>query len=126
MRQFVFLFVLILFLGCTQQPPTAGNVSVNIILDFPGMQNDSNQTIQLSSSSTALTALKAVAETGTEGIAGFGTIVKSINGVVQNNTNYWAFYINGNYSMVGVDGYFVQEGDTIAFRLESLQDFRSS
>ncbi len=51
----------------------------------------------------------------------YGLYVKTVDGItVDYNTDgkYWAFYINGEYAMNGVDATFITEGDTYSFKVE--------
>ena len=43
----------------------------------------------------------------------YGLYVKKVNGILADfdkNQSYWAFYINGEYAMTGVDGTEIEEG----------------
>ena len=43
----------------------------------------------------------------------YGLYVKKVNGIVADfdqDQSYWAFYINGEYAMTGVDGTEIEEG----------------
>ncbi len=45
----------------------------------------------------------------------FGIYIKSVNGITADydvDQSYWAFYINGEYAMTGVDTTQITEGDT--------------
>ena len=49
----------------------------------------------------------------------YGLYVKKVNGITADydvDQSYWAFYINGEYAMTGVDTTKIVEGDT--YRLE--------
>ena len=51
----------------------------------------------------------------------YGLYVKTVNGVTLDyNTDgmYWAFYVNGEYAMTGVDKTDVQSGATYEFKAE--------
>ncbi|MBQ6830347.1 MAG: DUF4430 domain-containing protein [Clostridia bacterium] len=51
----------------------------------------------------------------------YGLYVKTVNGVTLDyNTDgmYWAFYVNGEYAMTGVDTTDVQSGATYEFKAE--------
>ena len=51
----------------------------------------------------------------------YGLYVKTVNGETADyNTDgvYWAFYINGEYAMTGVDATTLEAGATYAFRVE--------
>jgi len=57
-----------------------------------------------------------------EGDAGdFGLYVKKVNGIVADydvDQTYWAFYVNGEYAMSGVDTTDVEAGAEYAFKVE--------
>jgi hypothetical protein len=49
----------------------------------------------------------------------FGLYIKTVNGMTADydvDQSYWAFYINGEYAMTGVDGTEIKEGET--YKLE--------
>lgn len=51
----------------------------------------------------------------------FGLYVKTVNGETvdyEEDGKYWAFYINGEYGMTGVDTTTITEGDSYAFKVE--------
>lgn len=51
----------------------------------------------------------------------YGLYVKTVNGeTVDYDTDgkYWAFYVNGEYGMTGVDATEITEGDSYAFKVE--------
>jgi len=51
----------------------------------------------------------------------FGLYIKSVNGIIADydvDGTYWAFYINGEYAMSGVDTTEIEEGATYALRVE--------
>lgn len=51
----------------------------------------------------------------------FGLFVKSVNGIVADyevDGTYWAFYINGEYAMSGVDTTTIEEGTSYMFKVE--------
>ena len=51
----------------------------------------------------------------------YGLYVKTVNGVTYDyNTDgkYWAFYVNGEYAMSGVDSTNIEAGATYAFKAE--------
>ena len=57
-----------------------------------------------------------------EGDAGdYGLYVKKVNGIIADydvDKTYWAFYINGEYAMSGVDVTEVTEGAAYSFKVE--------
>ncbi len=51
----------------------------------------------------------------------YGLYVKNINGITADydvNGTYWAFYIDGEYAMSGVDTTDIVEGSTYTFKVE--------
>lgn len=51
----------------------------------------------------------------------YGLYVKKVNGILADydvDQTYWAFYINGEYAMSGVDSTPVEEGATYSFKVE--------
>lgn len=51
----------------------------------------------------------------------FGLYVKKVNGIeadYEKTHTYWAFYINGEMAMTGVDSTDIVDGDRYAFRVE--------
>lgn len=54
-------------------------------------------------------------------VGDFGLMVESVAGethVYANDGTYWAFYVNGEYAMTGVDSAEVENGATYAFKVE--------
>ena len=51
----------------------------------------------------------------------FGLYVKTVNGITADydvDQTYWAFYVNGEYAMSGVDATEIEDGMTYAFKVE--------
>ena len=51
----------------------------------------------------------------------FGLYVKQVNGITADydvDQTYWAFYVDGEYAMSGVDVTNIEEGKTYAFKVE--------
>lgn len=51
----------------------------------------------------------------------YGLYVKTVNGITADfdvDQTYWAFYINGEYAMTGVDVTEITEGDTYSLKVE--------
>ena len=51
----------------------------------------------------------------------YGLFVKTVNGITVDydaDGAYWAFYINGEYAMSGVDTTPITEGETYTFKVE--------
>ena len=51
----------------------------------------------------------------------FGLYVKTVNGITADydvDQTYWAFYVDGEYAMYGVDATDIEDGMTYAFKVE--------
>lgn len=51
----------------------------------------------------------------------YGLYVKTVNGITADydaDGTYWAFYINDEYAMTGVDATTITEGDSYSFKVE--------
>lgn len=51
----------------------------------------------------------------------FGLYVKTVNGITADYDTdgvYWAFYINGEYALTGVNSTTITEGDSYSFKVE--------
>lgn len=51
----------------------------------------------------------------------FGLYVKTVDGITidyDTDGKYWAFYINGEYAMTGVDATSITEGESYSFKVE--------
>ena len=65
----------------------------------------------------ALVDLNLIAGT----VESYGLYVKTVNGVTvdyDTDGKYWAFYINGEYAMTGVDSTDITEGAEYTFKVE--------
>ncbi len=51
----------------------------------------------------------------------FGVFIKSINGVAGDNKNFWAFYVNGDFSNAGADKTPLKKGDKVEWVFEKMK-----
>lgn len=52
----------------------------------------------------------------------FGKFITSIHGLkADSSKEYWAFYVNGNYSNVGLQDYRIEKSAKLEFKLEKIQ-----
>lgn len=92
------------------------------VFSFTVVDADSNKTVyEIHTDKT--TVGEALLELGL--IAGeeqeYGLYVKTVDGVTvdyDKDKKYWAFYVNGEYAMTGVDSTVITPGDTYAFQVE--------
>lgn len=69
----------------------------------------------------ALELLKAVYRTETKEFPGVGEFVVSVDGKAADDKHFWAFYVNGEMSQVGVGTYQTKDDDTIVWKLEEIK-----
>ncbi len=121
---FVFLIVFGLVIGNIQSPAFAaeqinqGTVTV-IGTDLAAPPSVPEKTVSFAANDTAFNALITAVGSNNVGYKDdptYGKYITSINGVAATDSLYWAFYLNGISSPVGVDSYHVQNGDKIAFK----------
>ena len=105
---------------------TSGDVTVmgegKIVFDFAVVDKDGNETkFEIHTDKTVVG--EALLELGL--IVGddgpYGLYVKTVNGLTADydvDQTYWAFYINGEYAMTGVDKTDIVPGDSYAFKVE--------
>ena len=68
----------------------------------------------------ALDTLRSLAEVETQS-SDFGEFVSSIDGrAADANSEYWAFYVNGQLAPVGAGAYSAQAGDRVEWKLEQF------
>lgn len=75
------------------------------------------------SGQTALELLESRATIETQEYGDAGAFVTSINGLAGDNQNYWAFYLNGEYSQTGASQTILEPGDEIKFVYEEIQPY---
>ena len=54
-------------------------------------------------------------------VGDYGLYVKVVNGITADydvDQTYWAFYVDGEYAMTGVDATEIEEGETYSFKVE--------
>jgi len=69
---------------------------------------------------TALDALQDKYDVSVKEQAGRGKYAESIEGTTPDSNHFWAFYVNGQPSLVGAGQYTAKDGDKFEFRLEEI------
>ena len=104
--------------GAKEEAPAADAVSFKVIVtDLEGKETTFEYTSSAASVGEALVAEGLIEGHKTE----YGLYVDSVNGVAldwDKDGKYWAFYIDGEYAMTGVDATEITEGATYAFKPE--------
>ena len=115
------LLVMVMVLGlvaCGNAEPKATGASFTVVVaDLEGKETTFEYTSDKTTVGEALIAEGLIEGHETE----YGLYVDSVNGVAldwDEDGKYWAFYINGEYAMTGVDATEITEGATYAFKPE--------
>ena len=93
-----------------------------VVFDFVVVDKDGNETkfeIHTDKTTVGEALLEVKLIEGEEGP--YGLYVKSVNGITADydvDQTYWAFYINGEMAMTGVDVTDVEAGTTYSFKVE--------
>jgi len=124
-------------MGCNEQPKTNGGETTStttattndnelgqgaVTFTFTVTDKDGNATEFIIHTDKA-TVGEALMEHGlVQGEEGaYGLYVKTVNGITADydvDQTYWAFYVNGEYAMTGVDKTAVTDGASYAFKVE--------
>ena len=115
------LLVMVMVLGlvaCGNAEPKATGASFTVVVaDLEGKETTVEYTSDKATVGEALIAAGLIEGHETE----YGLYVDSVNGVAldwDKDGKYWAFYIDGEYAMTGVDATEITEGATYAFKPE--------
>lgn len=52
----------------------------------------------------------------------YGHFISGINGLEQNSTHYWQYYVDGELAQTGVDSYIITKNVTLEWRLETVPE----
>ncbi len=115
------LLVMVMVLGLTAcgnaEPKATGASFTVVVADLEGKETTFEYTSDKATVGEALIAEGLIEGHETE----YGLYVDSVNGVAldwDKDGKYWAFYIDGEYAMTGVDATEITEGATYAFKPE--------
>ena len=101
-----------------EKPNTEGQAVFNfVVVDAEG--NETYFEIHTDKTTVGEALLEMQLIEGEEGP--YGLYVKSVNGITADydaDQTYWAFYINGEMAMTGVDATEVEAGATYSFKVE--------
>ena len=115
------LLALVMVIGlvaCSAAKPDAKGISFQVVVTYlDGKETTFDYTSDKATVGEALVAEGLIEGHDTE----YGLYVDSVNGIAldwDKDGKYWAFYINGEYAMTGVDSTEITEGATYAFKPE--------
>ena len=93
------------------------NVFMFLVVDVKGHEKNYEIHTDETVVGDALQALGLIAGD----VGDYGLYVKTVDGITvdyETGGKYWAFYINGEYAMTGVDATSITEGETYSFKVE--------
>lgn len=96
---------------------TFGSGSTKLMVEIKVEENTVTFTVNTDKTTVGDALLEHGLIAGDEGE--YGMYVKKVNGITADydvNQSYWAFYVNGEYAMAGVDATAIEAGAT--YRLE--------
>lgn len=99
-----------------QQPQGNATITVDITVDY-GDEVD-KYSPEVLNGSTVFSALNKSAEVDIKEYS-FGYFVTSINGVTQNSTHSWMYFVNSESPSKAVNNYVLGEYDSVKFRFMS-------
>ena len=115
------LLVIVMVFGlaaCGKAEPKATGASFTVVVtDLEGKETTFEYTSDKATVGEALVAEGLIEGHKTE----YGLYVDSVNGIAldwEKDGKYWAFYIDSEYAMTGVDATEITEGTTYAFKPE--------
>ena len=112
------VLVMVFSLAACGAKETATTTTFTVITtDLEGVESTFEVTTDKATVGEALVAEGLIEGHDTE----WGLYVDSVNGIAldwDTDGMYWAFYINGEYAMTGVDSTNVEAGATYTFRAE--------
>jgi len=113
---FLFIALIFIFAGCLQSSPPHEE---SVTFTFEVTDGDLNLTEWEITTHESTVGAALLAEGLITGDAGaLGLFVTSVNGIVADwnaDESWWAFYVDGEMSLLGVDGVPTESGRTYAF-----------
>lgn len=88
-----------------------------VVVDADGKETEFTVKTDAATVGEALLAVDLIAGDDSE----YGLYVKTVNGITADydtDGSYWAFYIDGEYAMTGVDSTEITDGATYMFKVE--------
>lgn len=101
-------------------PLPEANKELTAVEIEPQEQVESVTMVATQSGQSALALLESHATIETQDYGAAGVFVTGIGEVVNTNLQYWAFYVNGEYSQTGASQTFLEPGDEIRFVYEKI------
>lgn len=105
-----------------QAPEQELKSKAGLMLDFGNGDIKSFTEKEISKNQSAFDLVKQVAEENNIGLkykdygGELGIFIEAIGGVENNIEQWWQYWVNGNYSVVGAGSYLLQPGDLIEFK----------
>ena len=84
-----------------------------------GMSNASSKMMTVNNGTVVFDVLNSTNSVGYKEYAGLGMFITGINGVNQNSTHYWFFYVNGDLAKVSSDKRALHDDSDVLFKFTS-------
>ncbi|MDI6826556.1 MAG: DUF4430 domain-containing protein [Candidatus Aenigmarchaeota archaeon] len=95
-------------------------IRVEARIDFG--TSEKNKRVEVQNGTTVFEVLKSIATVEYKEYAGMGKFVTSIDGVAQNSTHSWMYYVNDEYAQVACDKYALTEDASFTFKYMSNEE----
>ena len=102
--------------GCGSKAKTTGKSFTFVVTDLEGKETSFDLTTEKATVGEALLDEGLIAGSDSE----YGLYVTTVNGITADwdaDQTYWAFYINGEYAMTGIDATEIVDGTTYSLVL---------
>ncbi len=93
---------------------------VTVVFSVKGNQTFLQKTIEAEKGINAFEQMKGIMDVNYT-MYSFGPMITGINGETAPQNSYWALYIDGNYSMTGINQVILDKNMLIEWRIEQIQ-----
>jgi len=95
-------------------------IRVEARIDFG--TSEKKETVDGQNGTTVFEVLNSIATVEYKEYAGMGKLVTSIDGVAQNETHSWLYYVNEEFAQVACDKYALTEDSLFTFKYMSNEE----
>ena len=84
-----------------------------------GTSNASSKTMTVNNGTAVFHVLNSTNSVDYKEYSGLGILITGINGVKQNSTHNWFYFVNGNFAQVSADKYVLLNDSDVLFKFTS-------
>lgn len=81
--------------------------------------------IAMNNGSTVFDALNRTFSVNFEEFSGMGKLIIGINGIEQNSTYHWFYYVDDKFAQVATDKYNLYKNSNVLFKFTSENEFEA-